>query len=272
MKLKFPTYRRIGEEKGDRRLARECHTNILKKKKTGSPTVKETQISNKEKEKIEVTHDYALPPLEQSEQQVKKRKIEEEKLATTEDLKNVQMVEGEPKKFTSIETAMGQWMEEELVYFLRENSDVFAWTVHDLTEIDPEVMMHKLNVNPNFRLVRQKKRNFGQERNEIIKEEVEKLLTAGYIRPVQYLEGLVNVVLVPKPNKKWRMCIDLDLNRACPKDSYPLLRIDALVDSTAICEMMSFLDTFQGYNQISLESQDQEKQASSLRMALSVIE
>ncbi|KAL0448064.1 UNVERIFIED_CONTAM: hypothetical protein Slati_1934300 [Sesamum latifolium] len=83
-------------------------------------------------------------------------------------------------------------------------------------------MVHKLSVNPNFRPVRQKKRNFRQERNEIIKEKVEKLLTAGYISPVQYPEWLANVVLVPKPNKEWKMCIDFtDLNRACPNDSYP---------------------------------------------------
>ncbi|KAL0400130.1 UNVERIFIED_CONTAM: Transposon Ty3-G Gag-Pol polyprotein [Sesamum radiatum] len=151
-------------------------------------------------------------------------------------------------------------MEEELVQFLKANSDVFAWTVGDLEGINPKVMTHKLNVNPTFRPVRQKKRSFGTEKNEIIKEEVEKLLTAGYIRPVQYLEWLANVVLVPKTNKKWRMCIDFtDLNRAGPKDSYPLPRIDALVDSTVGCEMMSFLDAFKGYNQISLEPQDQEK-------------
>ncbi|KAL0455740.1 UNVERIFIED_CONTAM: hypothetical protein Slati_0913200 [Sesamum latifolium] len=123
------------------------------------------------------------------------------------------MVESEQKTFTSIGTAMGRKIEEELVHFLRTNSDVFAWTMHDLIGIDPEVMVHKLNVNLNFRPVRQKKRNFGQERNEIIKEEVEKLLTAGYIRPVQYPDWLANFILVPKPNKKWRMCINFtDLN------------------------------------------------------------
>ncbi|KAL0416566.1 UNVERIFIED_CONTAM: hypothetical protein Slati_3488500 [Sesamum latifolium] len=158
MKLKFHTYRRIGEEKGDRRLARECHANILKKKKLGSPIENKIQISKKEKKKIDITHDYILPSLGQSEQQVKKRRLEEEKLATAEEIKNVQIVEGEPKKFTSIETAMGQRIEEELVHFLRTNSDVFAWSVHDLTRIDPRVMAHKLNVDPNFRPVRQKKK------------------------------------------------------------------------------------------------------------------
>ncbi|KAL0366928.1 UNVERIFIED_CONTAM: hypothetical protein Sradi_3582900 [Sesamum radiatum] len=117
---------------------------------------------------------------------------------------------------------MGPKTEEELVQLLRKNSDVFAWTVHDLEGINPEIMTHKLNVNPTFRPIRQKKRNFGMERNDIIRKEVEKLLVAGHIRPVQYPEWLANVVLVPKPNKKWRMCIDFtDLNRACPKDSYP---------------------------------------------------
>ncbi|KAL0433427.1 UNVERIFIED_CONTAM: hypothetical protein Slati_2677000 [Sesamum latifolium] len=222
MKLKFPAYREIGEEKGDCRLAKECHANILKNKRLSLPTEKEIQISKKEEKRTKITHDCPLPPLEQSEQQVTKKRLEEEKLAVAEEIKNVQIIEGEPKKFTSIGTAMGQKIEEELVHFLRTNSDVFAWSVHDLTGIDLRVMMHKLNVDPNSRPVRQKKRTLGQERNEIIKEEVEKLLTAGYIRPVQYPEWLANIVLVPKPNKKWRMCIDFtDLNRTYPKYSYP---------------------------------------------------
>ncbi|KAK4409496.1 Transposon Ty3-G Gag-Pol polyprotein [Sesamum angolense] len=121
-------------------------------------------------------------------------------------------------------------------------------------------MVHRLNVNPKIRPVKQKKRAFENERIKAIKEEVEKLLRIDYIRPVQYPEWLANVVLVPKPNGKWRMCIDFtDLNKACPKDSYPLPCIDALIDSTSGCELMSFLDAFQGYNQIRLAHDDQEK-------------
>jgi len=56
------------------------------------------------------------------------------------------------------------------------------------------------------------------------------------------------------------MCIDFtDLNRACPKDSYPLPKIDKLVDSTAGHELLSFMDAFSGYHQISLAAEDQEK-------------
>ncbi|KAL0437769.1 UNVERIFIED_CONTAM: Retrovirus-related Pol polyprotein from transposon [Sesamum radiatum] len=121
-------------------------------------------------------------------------------------------------------------------------------------------MVHRLNVDPSMRPVKQKKRAFGNKRNRAIKEEVDKLLRINYIRPVQYPEWLVNVVLVQKFNGKWRMCIDFsDLNKACPKNSYPLPYIDALIDSTSECELMSFLDAFQGYNQIRLADDDQEK-------------
>ena len=75
-----------------------------------------------------------------------------------------------------------------------------------------------------------------------------------------YLDWLANVVMVKKANEKWRMCADfMDLNRACPKDSYPFPRIDTLVNSTARHQLLSFMDAFYGYNQIKLNEADQEK-------------
>ena len=75
-----------------------------------------------------------------------------------------------------------------------------------------------------------------------------------------YLDWLANVVMVKKVNGKWRMCVDfMDLNRACPKDNYPLPRIDTLVDLTMRHQLLSFMDTFSGYNQIKMEEADQEK-------------
>ena len=71
---------------------------------------------------------------------------------------------------------------------------------------------------------------------------------------------MANVVIVKKSNGKLRMCVDFtNLNRACPKDSYPLPRIDTLVDSTARHELLSFIDAFSGYNQIKMNEEDQEK-------------
>ena len=66
--------------------------------------------------------------------------------------------------------------------------------------------------------------------------------------------------MIRKNNGKWRMCVDFtDLNKACPKDSYPLLRIDTLVDSMARHELLSFMVAFSGYNQIKMKEEDQEK-------------
>ena len=98
---------------------------------------------------------------------------------------------------------------------------------------------------------------FAQERDKAIAEEVQKLLVADFIREVYYPDWLVNMVMVKKANGKWKMCVDFtDLNRACPKDSYPFSRIDNLVDSTARHELLSFMDAFSSYNQIRLEETD----------------
>uniref|UniRef100_A0A2N9GJD4 Reverse transcriptase n=1 Tax=Fagus sylvatica TaxID=28930 RepID=A0A2N9GJD4_FAGSY len=107
-----------------------------------------------------------------------------------------------------------------------------------------------------------KRRVFAPERNAAVVEEVDKLLKAGFIREVYYPEWLANVVMVKKSMGKWRICVDFtDLNKACPKDSYPLPRIDQRVDSTAGHKLLSFMDAFSGYNQIQMTEEDQEKTA-----------
>ena len=80
-------------------------------------------------------------------------------------------------------------------------------------------------------------------------EEVKKLLVTGLIQEVYYPEWLANVVMVKKSNRKWRMCVDFtNLDNACPKDSFPLPRINQLVDSTVGHELLTFMDAFSGYN------------------------
>jgi hypothetical protein len=92
------------------------------------------------------------------------------------------------------------------------------------------------------------------------RNEVKRLLSAGVIREVTYLEWLANTVMVKKANGKWRMCIDfIDLNKACPKDECPLPRIDSLVDVAASSELMSLLDCYSGYDQIWMKKEDEPK-------------
>jgi hypothetical protein len=85
-----------------------------------------------------------------------------------------------------------------------------------------------------------------------------KLLSARFIREVYHPEWLANPVLVKKKNKKLRMCVDYtSLNKACPKDSFPLPHIYQVVDSTAGCETLCFLDAYSGYHQIAMCIADQ---------------
>jgi hypothetical protein len=113
------------------------------------------------------------------------------------------------------------------------------------------------------RLIRQKLRRFTPGKREAIRAELARLVAAGFIREVLHPEWLANPVLVLKKNKvDWRMCVDYtDLNKHCRKDPFGLPRIDQVVDSTAGCSVLSFLDCYSGYHQISLAKEDKEKTA-----------
>lgn len=93
-------------------------------------------------------------------------------------------------------------------------------------------------------------------------EKVDRLLKTGLIREVKYPDWLANPVVMKKKNGKWRVCIDFtDLNKAFPKDSFPLPHIERLVEATVGHQLLSFMDAFSGYNQILMRPDDQEKMA-----------
>ncbi|XP_073129365.1 uncharacterized protein [Henckelia pumila] len=264
MKLKFPTPGGVGEAIGDHRLARECYKNgVLQCHAVtlrGSSKNRERQVSSEERapKPGKILRENGIHLVDEEAES-------KERITATETLKHVEIVPSDPKKTLKIGTELPPELEEKLKIFLGRNLDVFAWGDEPLPGIPHEYALHHLRVDPKMRPVKQKKREFGPEKNRHIAAEVEKLLTARYIRPVTYPDWLANVVLVPKPGGKWRLCIDFtDLNKACPKDPFSLPRIDLLVDSTAGCELLTFLDAYQGYNQIGLALEDQEKQVSSL--------
>jgi hypothetical protein len=98
------------------------------------------------------------------------------------------------------------------------------------------------------------------DKAEGARNKVKRLLSVGVIREVTYPEWLANTVMVKKANGKWRMCIEFtDLNKACPMDEFPLLRIDSLVDAAATSELMSLLDCYLGYHQIWMKKEDEPK-------------
>jgi hypothetical protein len=104
---------------------------------------------------------------------------------------------------------------------------------------------------PSARPKKQKLHKMSEEKVKATKAEVQRLLDVGFIGEVTYPQWLANVVMVSKKNGKWWTCIDfIDLNKCCPKDDFPLMRIDKIINSTAGCEMMVILDCFSKYHQI----------------------
>jgi hypothetical protein len=126
-----------------------------------------------------------------------------------------------------------------------------------------ELAEHKLKVYPQARPIQQKLHRFMPDKREAIRAELARLVSAGFIREVMHPEWLANPVLVLKKNKiDWRMWVNYtDFNKHCPKDTFGLPRIDQVVDSTIGCSMLSFLDCYSGYHQISLAKEDEGKTA-----------
>ena len=166
----------------------------------------------------------------------------------------------EPDKSTYVSSLLSGTEKDQLRQVLLHNMDVFAWAHSDITCINPVDASHKLNVISLARPVRQKIRHFHLDRYHVIQAEVDKLLAVGFIREIKYLKWLANVVVVSKKGEKWRVCVDYtDLNEACPKDSFPLPRINQIVNALAGHVMLSFMDAFSGYHQIPMHSPDAEK-------------
>jgi hypothetical protein len=139
--------------------------------------------------------------------------------------------------------------ERTLLRFLFNNKDVLAWLANDLCGVNRDAIEHSLNVDPSIKPRKQKLQKMSDDKAEGARNEVKRLLSAGVIRELTYPEWLANTMMVKKANGKWRICIDFtDLNKACPKDEFPLLRIDSLMDAAATSRLMSLLDCYLGYH------------------------
>ena len=161
-----------------------------------------------------------------------------------EDLEKV-VVGDDPGKFFQIRAQMPLLEKEQLIDLLRRNVDVFAWDAYEAPRVDPNFICHHLNVNPSITPRRKLPWRPSKEHVEAVKNEVTKLKQARAIKEVFYPQWLANTVVVKKKTGKWRVCADFtDLNKACPKDSFPMPRIDQLVDATVGHPRMSFLDVF----------------------------
>lgn len=132
----------------------------------------------------------------------------------------------------------------------------------DMSGVPREVIEHLLAMCPNARPAKQKARNQAPEKQPLIVKELEKLKAPNVVREVVHPTWLSNDVVVPKPAGGGGLYINyIDVNKACPKDLYPMPRIDQIMDSTAGCDLLCFLDTLSGYHQIKMTKEDEEKRA-----------
>jgi hypothetical protein len=127
-----------------------------------------------------------------------------------------------------------------------------------MPRVPRNLIEHSLNIDPKATPKQQHLRRFADDRRYAIKKELAKLLAAGFIREVFHPEWLANPVLVRKKNtNEWRMCVDYtDLNKHCPKDPFGLPQIDQVINSTAGCDLLCFLDCNSGYHQIAVKEED----------------
>jgi hypothetical protein len=178
-------------------------------------------------------------------------------LQSNDGTKTVPLDPATPKQTVVISEDLTSQEEEKLISCLSRNKDVFAWSALDLVGVSRTVIEHGLGIDPSVHPKKQRLCKMSDEKTEAAKAEVHRLLEANFIEPIAYPTWLANVVMVQKKSSKWRMCIDFtSLNKACPKDNFPLPRIDKIVDSAAGCEVMSLLDCFSGYHQIYMKEED----------------
>ena len=157
-----------------------------------------------------------------------------------------------PERQVTINTTLDPQEEHELLEFLNKNKDNFVWSASELCGVNRDIVEHLLDIDPKAKPKR-KLRKMSDDKVVAVNAEVKRLLNAKVIRKVKYPTWLANTMPVKKKNGKWRMCIHFtDLNKACPKDDFSLPRIDKVVDDAANSQLMSLLDCFSGYHQITM--------------------
>ncbi|XP_074327054.1 uncharacterized protein LOC141664994 [Apium graveolens] len=169
LKMKFPTDFGVGEMIGDQATARQCYLTTVSPKKKGE-------------EDLGVNQNSCFP---------------------AEETKEIEVVIGNPTKTTKVGKGLPEHLKQEIIDLVREFADIFAWDPKDMPGIPEFVARHSLHINKNIVPIRQKLRIFSDEKRAAIDQEIDRLLEAKFIEPVQFPTWISNVVLVKKHNGKW---------------------------------------------------------------------
>ncbi|XP_015969312.1 uncharacterized protein LOC107492768 [Arachis duranensis] len=182
------------------------------------------------------------------------------KFVVQDSLEEVDIGNGDYPRPTYVSKMLPDDFKQEMVKILKEYCYCFAWDYAEMPGLNRELVEHQLPLKVNVKPVKQPPRRFTPEVVQKIKEEVERLLKAKFIRTARYVNWISNIVPVMKKNGKLRVCIDFrNLNSTTPKDKYSMSIADMLIDSTAGHEMLSFMDGYSSYNQIYIAEEDVSK-------------
>jgi Reverse transcriptase (RNA-dependent DNA polymerase) len=181
---------------------------------------------------------------------------------TVDELTEINLGTEEDPRPTFISASLPEEVADRLKMFLKSYMDCFDWSYKEMPGLDPDVAVHYLKIDPTFKPIKQAPRRMRIELEEKVIEETKKLIDAGFIREEKTPEWVASIVPVRKKNGQIRICVDFrDLNKACPKDDFPLPVTKIIIDHTSSYEVFSFMDGYAGYNQIKMASEDEKHTA-----------
>ncbi|XP_020081530.1 uncharacterized protein LOC109705200 [Ananas comosus] len=190
------------------------------------------------------------------------QELEDGGQATVDELLEINLGTEEDPRPTYISALLPEEEQEKLKTLLTEFKDCFAWSYKEMPGLNPEVAVHKLAIDSQAHPVKQAPRRMRVDLEEQIIAETKKLIEAGFIREEKYANWIASIVPVKKKNGQIRICVDFrDLNKACPKDDFPLPITELMIDNTSSCELFSFMDGSSGYNQIKMAPEDEKHTA-----------
>ncbi|KAK1697924.1 hypothetical protein QYE76_014621 [Lolium multiflorum] len=170
---------------------------------------------------------------------------------SADELEEVDIGPGDKPRPTFISKKLDPQLGSQMIALLKEYPDCFAWDYTEMPGLDRSIIEHRLPLKKGFRPFQQRARQMRAEILEEVKKEIEKMLAAEFIRPCRYAEWISSIVPVEKKDGRWRVDIDFrDLNRATPKDEYPMPVAETLINAAAGHKVLSFMDGNAGYNQI----------------------
>ena len=181
---------------------------------------------------------------------------------SADELEEIDIGPGDKPRPTFISKKLDPHLRGPMIALLKEYPDCFAWDYTEMPGLDRSIIEHRLPLKKGFRPFQQRARQMKAEILAEVKKEIEKMLKAGFIRPCRYAEWISSIVPVEKKDGRWRVAIDFrDLNRATPKDEYPMPVAETLINAAAGHKVLSFMDGNAGYNQIFMAPEDIHKTA-----------